>query len=122
MSTERPTHVLITAYVRPAVESLIVNALHSMPGFPGYSATLARGQARGKGAGGRFVSDVMRVRYHMGLRLEIVAESERATEICEAITKAAWTGLKGDGIIFTTPIMSFGWIREARPYGKADVQ
>jgi nitrogen regulatory protein P-II 1 len=112
MSTESGMTV-ITALIRPQMEGHVVSALHALSDFPGFSITEARGQGRGRGAGGEFVATELDLTYHRYLQLQIVCADDAAGKICGAIEGAAWTGRKGDGVIFTAAAKSFLRIREA---------
>lgn len=119
MSTETPM-TIITAVIKPAMEGRVVQALHDLPEFSGFSLTLVRGQGRGRGVGGAYRATEYDFAYHGHLQLQIVCRSDAAAVICSAIADAAWTGHKGDGVIFSAPAQSFVRIREAgQPAKKA---
>ncbi|MFH1346363.1 MAG: P-II family nitrogen regulator [Pseudomonadota bacterium] len=103
---------LITALIRPHMEGHVVRALHDLPDFPGFTFTQVRGQGRGRGAGGHYVSSETDLTYHQFLELRLVCRTELADEIRDRIASAGWTGRKGDGVVFTTPVHSFASIRE----------
>lgn len=109
MSTEM---TLITALIRPHMEGHVVRALHELPEFPGFTFDEVRGQGRGRGRGGSYASNDADLTYHRFLELRLVCRAELAGEICERIAFAAWTGRKGDGVVYTTPVHSFSRIRE----------
>jgi nitrogen regulatory protein PII len=104
---------VITALIKPHMEGHVVRALHNLPNFPGFSITDVRGQGRGRGAGGEYVATEYNLSYQRHLQLQIVCDSDLAPEICTTIVESAWTGHKGDGVIFTTEAGSFHRIREA---------
>jgi len=87
--------------------------LHDLPEFPGFSLTEVRGQGRGRGVGGAYRATEYDFAYQRHLQLQMVCRAELAPQICQVIATAAWTGQKGDGVIFTTPAGSFVRIREA---------
>jgi len=103
---------IITALIKPHMEGRVVRALHDLSEFPGFSVIEARGQGRGRGAGGAYTATEFDLTYHRFLQLQAVCRSDMASKICEAIAAAAWTGHKGDGVIFTTDAHSFVRIRE----------
>lgn len=103
---------MITALIRPHMEGHVVRALHDLPEFPGFTFSEVRGQGRGGGAGGSYVSTVADLTYHHFLELRLVCRSRDVDEIRDRIASAAWTGRKGDGVVFVTPIHAFGRIRE----------
>lgn len=110
MSTDDNT--LITALIRPHMEGHVVRALHDLADFPGFTFDEVRGQGKGRGQGGSYVSTDTDLTYHQYLELRLVCRSELADEICGRIASAAWTGRKGDGVVYTTPVQAFARIRE----------
>jgi nitrogen regulatory protein PII len=107
---------IVTALIRPHMEGRVVHVLHDLPEFPGFFITEVRGQARGRGTHGAYAATEFDLTYHRFLQLQIVCRSGVADDICSAIAAAAWTGHRGDGVIFTTSAGSFVRIREV---GKA---
>ncbi len=105
--------VVVTALIRPHMEGRVVRALHELPNFPGFWLVEVRGQGRGRGAGGTYIATEHGLVYQRHLRLQIVCEFDAAPNICRIIANSAWTGRKGDGVIFTTDAHSFVRIREA---------
>jgi nitrogen regulatory protein PII len=103
---------LVTAVIKPSMEGKVVRALHDLTEFPGFTVVEVRGQGRGRGAGGAYRATEYDFAYHRHLELRIVCRSEAAPEICSVIAGAAWTGHKGDGVIFTAPAQSFLRIRD----------
>lgn len=103
---------IITALVRPQMEGRVVRALHDVAEFPGFFILEARGQGRGRGVGGSYQATEFDLTYHRYLQFEIICRSTAADEIRSAIAKAAWTGRKGDGVIYTADAKSFARIRE----------
>lgn len=104
--------IIITALIRPNMEGHVVQALHDLPEFPGFYITEARGQGRGRGAGGHYWASESDLTYHHFLQLQVVCTTTEASRISDAIATAAWTGRKGDGVIFTSSAQSFVRIRE----------
>jgi nitrogen regulatory protein PII len=110
---------MVTAVIKPMMEGKVIRALHDLPEFPGFTVTEVRGQGRGRGAGGAYRATEYDFTYHRHLMLQIVCRSEAAPAVCSAIADAAWTGHKGDGVVFSAPALSFLRIREAgRPAKK----
>lgn len=103
---------IVTALIRPHMEGHVVRALHDQPEFPGFTVTEVRGQGRGRGAGGTYQSTEFGLTYQRHLHLQLVCRSEVAPKICHVIAEAAWTGRKGDGVVFTTDAGLFWRIRE----------
>ena len=110
--TDDPALTLITALIRPYMESHVVRALHDLPEFPGFTFTEVRGQGRGRGQSGAYVSTDTELTYQRSLELRVIVRSDLAQEICARIASAAWTGRKGDGVVFASPVHSFSRIRE----------
>lgn len=110
--TENAAMTLITALIRPHMEGHVVRALHDLPDFPGFTFDEVRGQGRGRGQGGSYVSTDTNLTYQQFLELRLVCRSELADQICDRIASAAWTGRKGDGVVFTTQVQTFARIRE----------
>lgn len=108
----KPEMTVVTALIRPHMEGRVVHALHDLPEFPGFFITEARGQGRGRGAGGSYQATEFDLTYHHFLQLQIVCPTRATDNICRTIAEAAWTGRKGDGVILTTGVDSFVRIRE----------
>ena len=113
MSTEQEM-TIVTALIRPQMEGRVVQALHDLREFPGFSISEARGQGRGRGAGGTYTATELDLTYHRFLQIQLVCRSELASTVCDVITGAAWTGRKGDGVIFTSGAHSFFRIRDTK--------
>ena len=105
--------VLITALIKPHLEGRVIHALHDLPHFPGFTLTETRGQGRGRGAGGSYQASEHDLVYQRQIQLQIVCPAQDAPAITDAIRTAAWTGQRGDGVIFTLPVADFTRIREA---------
>ncbi|WP_454642798.1 P-II family nitrogen regulator [Bradyrhizobium liaoningense] len=103
---------IVTALIRPHMEEHVVRALHDLPEFPGFFFVEVRGQGRGRGAGGSYTASESDLTYHHFLQLQIACRPDQVSEIRNAIAAAAWTGRKGDGVIFTADATSFVRIRE----------
>ena len=114
MNTDEPMTVVI-ALIRPNMEGRVVQAPHDLPEFPGFFIGEGRGQGRGRGAGGAYISAETELSYHRTLRMEIVCPSASAEMVCSRIREAAWTGRKGDGVVFTTAALTLTRIREGAP-------
>ena len=102
---------LITALIRPHMEGHVVRALHDLADFPGFTFDEVRGQGRGRGQGGSYIATDTDLTYHLYLELRLVCRSDLAEDICVRIAAAAWTGRKGDGVAYTTPVHSFSRVR-----------
>lgn len=111
MSTEKLK--LITAYIHPLLEARVVRALHELPEFPGFSLVEVRGQGRGRGAGGTYLPSESDLVYQRHLQVQIVCAAGAVELISKVLAEAAWTGRKGDGVLFVTPVDSLIRIQEA---------
>ena len=89
----------IKAILQPHIITKVVRALHALPHFPGLTLSDARGQGRGRGAGGSFKLTEDDIDYHRKVILEVICADDLVTSIVEVIRQAAHTGNKGDGII-----------------------
>lgn len=103
---------LLTALIHPHLEGRVVQALQELPQFPGFTLVEVRGQGRGRGVGGTYVASEYDLVYQRHLRLEIVCRSSETEAISGLIARAGWTGRRGDGVVFVTPVESFARIRE----------
>jgi nitrogen regulatory protein PII len=110
--------VMITAFIKPNMEGHVVKTLHELPEFPGFTLSQVRGQGRGRGAGGEFLATEYNFSYQVHLELRVVCRTAVVDRICDAIAHSAWTGSKGDGLIFTQPIGTFHRIREYGSRGR----
>ncbi|MEK6590330.1 MAG: P-II family nitrogen regulator [Nitrospinota bacterium] len=89
----------IKAIIHPHMVSKVVRTLHEIEHFPGFTLLDARGQGRGRGAGGAYVVTEDDIDYHRKVVMVVVCSDEIAPTITETIRNAAHTGHKGDGII-----------------------
>ena len=110
---------LVTAIIHRHLEGRVVRALHELPEFPGFTLTEARGQGRGRGAGGTYVASEYDLTYQRHLQMQIVCDAAAVETVIATLTRAGWTGRRGDGVVFVTPVERFSRIREA---GEAQAQ
>jgi nitrogen regulatory protein PII len=110
---------MVTAFIKPNMEGHVVKTLHDLPEFPGFTLSEARGQGRGRGAGGEFLATEYNFSYQIHLELRVVCRTSMVDTICDAFAASAWTGNKGDGLIFTQPIGMFHRIREYGSRGRS---
>jgi nitrogen regulatory protein P-II 1 len=101
----------IEAIIQPHMVSRVVRALHELPHFPGLTLLEARGQGRGRGAGGSFKITEDDIDYHPKAILKVVCADALADSIVGAIQQAARTGNIGDGIITATDLAEVVRIR-----------
>lgn len=101
----------IRAIIQPHMISKVVRALHELPHFPGLTVFEARGQGRGRGAGGAFKITEDNLDYHRKTVVAIVCADELSVAITETIQQAAHTGHAGDGLITVTDLADVMRIR-----------
>jgi nitrogen regulatory protein PII len=89
----------IKAIIHPHMVHKVVHALHELEHFPGFTLLDARGQGRGRGAGGAYVITEDDIDYHRKTVIVVVCADEIAATIADTIRETAHTGHKGDGII-----------------------
>lgn len=94
----------IKAILQPHIVSRVVRALHELPHFPGLTLSDARGQGRGRGAGGSFKLTEDDIEYHRKVIMEVVCNDDLAAGIAETIRQLAHTGNKSDGIILISEL------------------
>lgn len=109
----------IKAIIQPHMVSKVVRALHELPHFPGLTISDARGQGRGRGAGGAFKVTEDSLDYHPRTVLGILCADELAASITETIRHAAHTGHTGDGIITVTDLAEVIRIRTGEKQAQA---
>ena len=89
----------VKAIIQPHMLSKVVRALHALPHFPGCTVNDARGQGRGRGAGGSYKVTEDDIDYHRKVVLELVCSDHLVADITDTIRQAAHTGHPGDGLI-----------------------
>ncbi len=113
------TDKLAMTLVTPHMEERVILALRDLTDFHGFTFTEVRGQGRGRGQGDAYVYTELHLIFYRFLELCLVCRPELADEICDRIASAAWTGRKGDGVVFTTTVNDFARIlgkRQERRY------
>jgi nitrogen regulatory protein P-II 1 len=101
---------LVTAIVKPFKLDEIKDALTKI-GLPGLTVTETRGFGRQRGHTEVYRGTEYTIELIPKVRLDIVVDDDRATEVVDAIVEAARTGTIGDGKVWTTPIDSLVRIR-----------
>ena len=109
----------IKAILHPHMVSNVVRALHGLDHFPGFTLLDARGQGRGRGAGGSFKITEDEIDYHRKVVLLVICSDEIAGTVTETIQNAAHTGIKGDGIIVVSELTEVIRIRTGEGKDKA---
>ena len=91
---------LIIAIVRPFLLEKIVVALENVKNFPGITIL----ESEGFGHRLRNTLDDAINPFHPKKQIEIAVKNEMVEEIVDVISKSAYTGKNGDGMIFVLPI------------------
>jgi nitrogen regulatory protein PII len=105
----------VEAFLQPRRLAKVVSALHALPVFPGFTMMDAHGQGHGRGVGGHFVHEPNEgLLYHKRICLVVICEDVEAAAIVDAISNAARTGNKGDGLVVVTDTVEVVRIRDAR--------
>ncbi len=90
----------ITAIIQPQTLARVIEALHTLPHFPGVTVIPhVHGQGRGRGVGGVFRLSEDTIPFHDKVLLLVACEAPLAESIVAAIATAAHTGNQGDGLI-----------------------
>jgi nitrogen regulatory protein P-II 1 len=89
----------IRAIIQPHMLAKVMDALHSVPHFPGVTVSDCQGQGRGGGKGGRYVPDENTIYFSQKTKLEVFCADEVCDELVDLIKAAAHTGNSGDGIV-----------------------
>lgn len=100
----------IKAYIQPHKLTAVEHALHKIDGLTGMSVTEIKGFGRDrkpKNAKPKAdQADHLSVEYVRHLKLEIICKDEVADAVVEAVRQSAHTGLRGDGKIYVSEILS----------------
>jgi nitrogen regulatory protein P-II 1 len=82
----------------------VMEALHSLPHFPGVTVSDCQGQGRGRGPGGHYEPAPRDVFFAKQVKLEIFCDDAVCEELVETIRRNAHTGNPGDGIIMVADL------------------
>jgi nitrogen regulatory protein P-II 1 len=94
---------LVTAIIKPHKLEEVRDALRSA-GVLGLSVSEIQGYGRQGGKTETFRGSEYTVDFVPKVRLEILVESSKASEIVDVVTEAARTGKIGDGKIWSVPV------------------
>lgn len=110
----------ITAIIQPHTLSRVVEALHALPHFPGFTVLeQVLGQGRGRGKGGAFLLTELNINFHKKTLLLIACDDALADSIIAIIASHARTGNTGDGIIMIKDVARVIRIRTGETAGQA---
>jgi nitrogen regulatory protein PII len=93
----------IVAIIKPFKLDEVRDALNGI-GIQGMTVTEVKGFGRQKGHTELYRGAEYSVDFLPKIKLEVVTETEHASEAVEVISKTAHTGKIGDGKIFITPV------------------
>ncbi len=91
---------VIVAFIRPAKEEAVREALHELPGLTGASFSDVRGFGRGRS----HVGDEDIVGAALRVRVEVMADDLLADNVESTIASVAHTGKRGDGMVYVLPL------------------
>lgn len=91
---------VIVAFIRPAKEEAVREALHELPGLTGASFSDVRGFGRGRSR----VGDEDIVGAAPRVRVEVMANDLLANSVESTIASVAHTGKRGDGKVYVLPL------------------
>jgi nitrogen regulatory protein P-II 1 len=91
---------VIVAFIRPAKEEAVREALHELPGLTGASFSDVRGFGRGRS----HVGDEDILGAAPRVRVEVMANDLLADRVESTIASVAHTGKRGDGKVFVLPL------------------
>lgn len=94
----------IKAVIAPHMLQHVLDALHSLPHFPGVTVSDCRGHGRGRGAGGQFQPQEDSLGLAPKVKLEVFCRNDQLEEIVNAIVRSAHTGRRGDGILMVADL------------------
>ena len=103
----------ITAYIKPHRLEKVVEALHKLDRFPGFTVVDGHGQGHGRGIGGHYAYAQEGLLYHAQRVLIVLCDDEEAEAVASAIVAAAHSGQAGDGIVSIEPVTAVRRIRNA---------
>lgn len=109
----------IKAIIQPHMLHKVMDALHTLPHFPGVTLSDCLGQGRGRGAGGHYLATEQTIDYAKMTKLELFCADACAEEIARAIQLTAHTGNPGDGVIVVADLPRVIRIRTGREQDEA---
>lgn len=93
---------VVVAFIRPAREEAVREALHAVTALTGASFSDVRGFGRGRS----HADDEDIVGAARRVRVEVMVNDLLAAAVESAIAGAAHTGLRGDGKVYVLPLAS----------------
>lgn len=102
----------IKAIIQPSRLSRVRDALRKVPGFPGMTVTTAEGCSDVEDSRLPKRPSEELVEFSPKVRIEIVSTDEHVDEMVGVIRELCFTGQRGDGIVWVTPVDAFKRLRE----------
>jgi nitrogen regulatory protein P-II 1 len=109
----------IKAIIQPHMLTKVMDALHTLPHFPGVTVSDSQGQGRGGGKSGQYVPDERTIYFSKKTKLELFCSDEICDRLVEVIKTAAHTGNPGDGIIMVVDLPRVVRIRTGEEQDRA---
>ena len=103
---ERSALSYLVAFIQPFQLDAVVNALRQLPSFSGMSVSEARGFGSHEAHPPRAGDKTEVHAFQEKVRIEVFCVERECSAIVETIRKAARTGNRGDGKVFTAPASS----------------
>ncbi len=94
----------IKAYIKPHKLSPVTLALHKIPDLSGMSIIDAKGFGRSRAQNYPEKGILGLKDYVPHVKIEVVCTDDLVDTVIETIEKAAYTGLRGDGKIYVSPV------------------
>lgn len=109
----------IKAIIQSHMLGKVMDALHSLPHFPGVTVSPCQGQGRGRGKGGKYLATDESIFFKDRTKLEIFCDDAICNELVELIRRTAHTGNSGDGVIMVMDLPRVVRIRTGEEHGEA---
>ena len=101
----------IKAIIQPHMLDKVMEALHSLPHFPGVTVSDCHGQGHGRGPGGHYQPAPRDVFFAKQVKLEVLCDDTMCDELVDIICRNAHTGNPGDGIMMVADLQRVVRIR-----------
>ncbi len=95
---------MVVAFIKPNKVNEVMLALHKIEGLTGASSSEIHGFGHDRSRHVPEQEPEISLDFKLHIRLEIACHLELVDEVLSTITKAAHTGLRGDGKIYVFPL------------------
>jgi len=102
----------IKAVIQPARLSRVREALRKVAGFPGMTITAAEGCSDVEDLNLPKRPTEELIDFSHKVRIEMVAPDQYVDQLVHVIRELCYTGQRGDGIVWVTPVDAFNRLRE----------